>query len=187
MVAIKKSWGLSLGTVCLLLAAVGLIACSTGSGSFRSDQTLQPMPAFELEMLEGGHLSSVELAGRVVLVDLWATWCGPCLVEIPHWNELQGRYAQQGFTVLGITIQSGWADDIQSDIEGFDFEIDYPVVVGTDKVERAFGGILGFHTDFLITRDGKIYKKYTGTYPGKREEIEAAIERLLSEKSEAEI
>lgn len=187
MVTIRRPRGLSLGTVCLLLAAVGLAACSTGSGSFRSDQTPQPMPAFDLETLDGGHLSSAELAGRVVLVDLWATWCGPCLVEIPHWNELQERYAQQGFTVLGITIQSGWAGDIQSDIEGFDFEIKYPVVVGTDEVERAFGGILGFPTAFLITRDGKIYKKYTGTYPAKREEIEAAIERLLSEALEGEI
>lgn len=185
--AIRRSRGLSLGTVCLLLAAVGLTGCSTGSGTSHSEQTRQPMPAFDLGTLDGGHLTSAELAGQVVLVDLWATWCKPCLVEIPHWNELQERFGQQGFTVLGITIQSGWAGDIQSDIEGFDFEIKYPVVVGTDEVERAFGGILGFPTAFLITRNGKIYKKYTGTYPGKREEIEAAIERLLLERPEKEI
>lgn len=187
MAAIRRSWGPGLGTVCLLLAAVGLAACSTGSGASRSEQTPRPMPAFDLETLDGGRLSSAELAGRVVLVDLWATWCGPCLVEIPHWNELQERYAQQGFTVLGITIQSGWASDIRGDIEGFDFEIKYPVVVGTDEVERAFGGILGFPTAFLVARDGKIYRKFTGTYPAKREEIEAAIKRLLSETPEEEI
>ncbi len=185
--AIKRSWGLSLGTVCLLLAAVGLTRCSTGSGTSRSEQTPKPMPAFALETLDGGRFLSADLAGKVVLVDLWATWCLPCLVEIPHWNELQENYSQQGFTVLGITIQSGWAGDIQSDIEGFDFEITYPVVVGTDEVERAFGGILGFPTAFLITRDGKIYNKYTGSYPGKHKEIEAAIERLLSETPEEEI
>ena len=164
-----------------LLATVWLAACSGSPGPDTSAQTLRPMPAFELEALDGNYFSSKKLVGKVVLVDLWATWCKPCLVEIPHWNRFQQRYADQGFTVLGVTIQSGWASDIKSDIEDFDFEIAYPLVVGNYKIEQALGGVLGFPTTFLITRDGKIYKKYTGLYPGKQAEIEASLQILLSE------
>lgn len=146
-------------------------------------QTRRPMPGFELEALDGSRFSSRALAGKVALVDLWATWCKPCIEEIPRWNELLRRYEGRGFAVLGIAIQSGWATDIKADIEKFDFEINYPVVVGNQEIERAFGGVLAFPTTFLITREGKIYKKYVGEYENKHTEIEADIKELLSRKS----
>ena len=96
-----------------LLAVVWLGAPS--ERLFSADSEPRPMPAFELEALDGSRFSSKELAGKVALVDLWATWCKPCLAEIPHWNELHERYGKRGFTVLGITIQSGWVIDIKSD------------------------------------------------------------------------
>ena len=140
------------------------------------------MPAFELESLPGGNFSSQALAGKVALIDFWATWCQPCLEEIPFWNQLQQRYGDRGFTVLGITVQSGWASDIKSDMAKLKLEIRYPVVVGNDQVAQQFGGVLGFPTTFLITRHGQIYKKYTGQYPGKRNQIEADIHKLLAEE-----
>jgi thiol-disulfide isomerase/thioredoxin len=75
------------------------------------------MPPFELETLDGARFSSTALAGKVALVDFWATWCQPCLDEIPFWNQLHQRHAHLGFTVLGIVVQSGWASDVRSDIE----------------------------------------------------------------------
>ena len=164
----------------LLLVAGWLAAWDAALPDIAAAEDQRPMPAFELEALDGSRFSSKELAGKVVLVDLWATWCKPCLAEIPHWNELHERYGKRGFTVLGITIQSGWVTDIKSDIDKFDFEIKYPLVVGNEEVEEAFGGVVGFPTSFLITRDGEIYKKYTGLYPEKQKEIEAAIKKLLS-------
>ncbi len=140
------------------------------------------MPAFELEGLDGTHFSSQALAGKVALVDFWASWCQPCLEEIPFWNQLQKRYAEQGFTMLGITVQSGWASDIKSDIEKSKLEISYPVVVGDEKIAQEFGGVLGFPTTFLITRDGRIYKKYIGQYAAKESQIEADMQTLLSHK-----
>ncbi|MFQ5927362.1 MAG: TlpA family protein disulfide reductase [Terriglobia bacterium] len=181
MVGASQRAGRLLAVVAVLVA-MGLAGCREGPKSAASGQTLRPLPAFELEALDGSRFSSDALAGQVALVDLWATWCKPCLAEIPHWNEFYERYADQGFTVLGITIQSGWASDIKSDVEKFEFEINYPLVVGNEEVEEGFGGVLGFPTTFLITRGGKIYKKYTGLYPDKQAEIEADIKKLLLEK-----
>lgn len=143
-------------------------------------QALQHAPAFDLETVDGTRLSSKVLEGKVVLVDFWATWCQPCIEEIPRWNELHTRYQAKGLVVLGMTIRSGWASDIKPDAERL--KIVYPVVVGNDDVEKGFGGIWGFPTTFLVNRKGQIYKKYTGTYPLKQAQIEADIQRLLAEK-----
>ncbi len=163
-----------------VLVAVGLAASAEGLFSAEPAR-LPPMPSFELKRLDGSGFSSQSLAGKVVLIDLWATWCKPCVEDIPHWNRLQQRYHQQGFTLLGITVQSGWVSDIQEEIEEYDFKIEYPVVVGNEEIEEAFG-VEGFPTAFLVTRDGKIYQKYTGQYPKRRAEIEADIEKLLWQK-----
>ncbi len=138
------------------------------------------MPAFELETLNGSRLSSKTLAGKVALVDFWATWCKPCLEEIPAFNELYARYRDKGLVVVGITLHSGWASDIKPEADKL--KIAYPVVVGDEKAEKGFGGIWGFPTTFLIDRHGRIVKKYTGQDPKKRAQIEAELQKLLSEK-----
>lgn len=145
-----------------------------------------PMPTFDLETLDGKRFLSSTLSGKVALVDFWATWCGYCIQEIPGWNELHLRYAPKGFTVLGITVHSGWASDIKSDIEKLELEIKYPLVIGNDKVAREFGGMLGFPTTFLVDRNGQIYKKYTGQYPQKRAQIAADVQRLLAAKPQGD-
>jgi thiol-disulfide isomerase/thioredoxin len=143
-------------------------------------QALKSAPAFDLESINGSRLTSKALEGKVVLVDFWATWCQPCIEEIPQWNELHARYQAKGLVVLGMTIRSGWASDIKPDAEKL--KIAYPVVVGNDDVEKGFGGIWGFPTTFLVNRKGQIYKKYTGTYPQKQAQVEADIQKLLAEK-----
>lgn len=140
----------------------------------------QRMPAFNLESLDGTRFTSKTLEGKVVLVDFWATWCGPCIEEIPQWNELYSRYQSKGLVVVGMTVRSGWASDIKPDAQKL--KMTYPVVVGNDDVEKGFGGIWGFPTTFLVNRKGQIYKTYTGTTPQKQAQIEADIQKLLAEK-----
>jgi len=166
--------------VAALLAVCFVFTAASGVLPVVLAQALQPAPAFDLEAVDGTRFSSKALEGKVVLVDFWATWCQPCIEEIPRWNELYSRYQGKGFVVLGMTIRSGWASDIKPDAEKL--KIAYPVVVGNDGVEKGFGGIWGFPTTFLVNRKGQIYKKYTGTYPQKQTQIEADIQKLLAEK-----
>ena len=166
--------------VTILLTTCLVFAATSGVVPVVFAQTLKSVPTFDLESINGSRLSSKALEGKVVLVDFWATWCQPCIEEIPHWNELHARYQAKGFVVLGMTIRSGWASDIKPDAEKL--KIAYPVVVGNDDVEKGFGGIWGFPTTFLVNRNGQIYKKYTGSYPQKQAQIEADIQKLLGEK-----
>ena len=142
----------------------------------------KPMPTFELEALDGTRFDSSSLFGKVALIDIWATWCKPCIAEIPFWNALQKKYARKGFTVLGITVRSGRKSEIQSNIKKIGTWIEYPIVIGDEEIEEAFGGIVAFPMTFLIARDGQIHKRYIGSYPGKQAEIESGIELLLSKK-----
>ena len=163
-----------------LLAASCVLACASGFLPVASAQALKPVPAFDLESIDGTRFTSKALEGKVVLLDFWATWCQPCIEEIPQWNELYTRYHAKGLVVVGMTIRSGWASDIKPD--AVKLKITYPVVVGNDDVEKGFGGIWGFPTTFLVNRKRQIYKKYLGAHPQKQAQIEADIQKLLAEK-----
>lgn len=156
------------------------VVVSAASLTVAFAEALHPIPAFDLESVDGTRVTSKALEGKVVLVDFWATWCAPCIEEIPQWNELYARYRDKGFVVLGMTIRSGWAKDIKPDAAKL--KIAYPVLFGNDDVEKGFGGIWGFPTTFLVNRKGQISKKYIGTPPQKQAQIEADIQKLLAEK-----
>lgn len=142
------------------------------------------MPAFDLAALGGGRISDESLAGKVTLIDFWASWCAACLEEIRHWNELHVRYGQDDFQVLGLALQSGSSDDIKPFAEKF--KIRYPVALGNEDVERRFG-IRGFPAAFLIDREGRVRKKYLGQYSSKYAQIERDVQQLLLEKRAAEV
>ena len=138
------------------------------------------MPTFDLAALDGGRISGESLAGKVTLIDFWASWCAACLQEIGHWNELHARYRRDGFLVLGLALQSGSLAEIKPLAEKY--EIRYPVAVGDEDVEREFG-IRGFPAAFLVDREGRIRKKYLGQYSSKYAQIERDLQQLLLEKS----
>jgi thiol-disulfide isomerase/thioredoxin len=161
----------------LLALAAALLMAASGSTRAGSPPADAPIPSFTLSALDRSTFSHDALAGKVALVDFWATWCKPCLDEIPHWNALQDRYAGRGLTVLGITVQSGSATEIKASVAKL--KIDYAIVVGDEGVVIGFGGLTGFPTTFLVDRNGLIRKKYTGQYPSKHAQIERDIHILL--------
>jgi thiol-disulfide isomerase/thioredoxin len=160
----------------LALAAASLVAASGSSGA-ASPAADPKIPFFSLSTLSGSTFSSDALSDKVVLVDFWATWCKPCLDEIPHWNALHARYSGRGFAVLAITVESGAASEIKASVEKL--KIKYQIVIGDADVVTGFGGITGFPTTFLVDRDGFIRKKYAGQYPSKHARIERDIQTLL--------
>jgi len=121
---------------------------------------IRPMaPPFSLTDLNGRKLELADHKGKVVLLDFWATWCGPCRIEIPGFVRLQERYRDQGLVVIGISL-----DDSPEPVREFyrEFRMNYAVAMGNDRVTELYGGIIGLPTNFLIGRDGRIYSRHIG-------------------------
>jgi cytochrome c biogenesis protein CcmG, thiol:disulfide interchange protein DsbE len=129
----------------------------------------KPAPDLKLKDLEGKDVSLTDFAGKVVLVNFWATWCDPCRVEIPWLIDMQAKYASRGFTVVGVAMDDEGKSVVapfiakeRFDVNGQQLPMSYPILIGTDEAADKFGGILGYPTSFLISRDGKQVAKFQG-------------------------
>ena len=129
----------------------------------------KPAPELRLENLDGKQLSLSDLRGKVVFVNFWATWCGPCQDEIPSLIDLQNNYASKGFTVVGIAMDEEGKSVVGPfvskelyDVHGEKLHINYPILLGSDEASDKFGGILGYPTSFLISRNGQVLMKFQG-------------------------
>jgi thiol-disulfide isomerase/thioredoxin len=134
--------------------------------------------------LDGKEIPLESYRGKVVLVNFWATWCEPCQVEIPWLIEMQQKYSSKGFTILGVDADeednkevSAYLAKERFEVNGQKLPINYPILRGNDAVADKFGGLLGYPTSFLISRDGKIVKKVQGLVS--YDEISKAIESQL--------
>jgi thiol-disulfide isomerase/thioredoxin len=134
-------------------------------------------PSFELEDIAGGTTKSAELKGNVSVIDIWATWCEPCIAEIPKFNHLYEEYRNKDVRVVGITAVSPH-NDIPAKAK--EYGMKYTVLVGNDSVVEGFGGVIGWPTTFVMTKNWTVYKKYVGALPDKEARIERDIETLLA-------
>ena len=132
-------------------------------------------PDFSLPNMTGQQLKLSDYRGKVVLLDFWATWCGPCREEIPHFVELQKKLGDRGFQIIGVSM-----DDGPEPVRDFyrQFKINYPVVMGNAKIGELYGGVLGLPIAFVIGRDGRIYSKHIGAtdISSLEREIEAQLQ-----------
>jgi len=136
-----------------------------------------PAPDFDLENVAGGKTKAADLRGKVSIVDFWATWCEPCIAEIPKFNKMTQEYKGQDVQIVGITVESPH-DDIKPKVK--ELGMNYTVLVGNDAVVDGFGGLIGFPTTYVVTKDWKIYKKYLGALPDKDARIKKDIAKLLA-------
>lgn len=134
-------------------------------------------PAYALVTLDGDTVQSAELGGKVVVVNFWATWCPPCRLEMPTLQRLHERRAGDGVVVLGFTTDVGSDTGVRAFLA--ERGITYPVGMATAEHRRAFGGIPGVPTTFLIDRDGVVRHKVVGYFTGPA--LNAAVGRLLSD------
>ena len=132
---------------------------------------------FTLKNVDGKPVKLDTYAGKVVLFDFWATWCGPCKLEIPGFSELYSRYRANGFEVVGLI-----TEDPITNVPAFAKELGMNYTVldanGREDVEDAFGTISGLPTSFLVSRDGRICKTHTGYAP--KAEFEREVNALLA-------
>lgn len=122
-------------------------------------------------------------AGQVVLLNFWATWCGPCKVEIPDLVKLQEAFAQKPVALYGVSIDRGQPGQVQSLVRRFaqKYKINYPILLDSDQgLAQRLGGVMAVPTTFIIDRQGKIRRAYVGPRPF---EVLARDIRALLEES----
>jgi thiol-disulfide isomerase/thioredoxin len=162
---------------------------STGNVSYLSPFVGKPAPDFTLQNLNGQKVSLDSYKGKAVLINFWATWCGPCKVETPWLIELRNNYAGQGFEVLGISTEgddlkaddkTGWAKQ-KAAIAKFVAEehMPYPVLVNGDSLSQTYGGLDAMPTSFYVDRKGNVVAAQMGLTS--ESEMESNIQKALAD------
>jgi thiol-disulfide isomerase/thioredoxin len=159
-------------------AASALPPTSTGKGMVLqfSDKPL-PLPALDLTDLEGHPLSPDRWHGKVLLVNFWATWCGPCREEIPTLVALQERY-KDNLVILGLSIDTRPPAEVRDFVK--QFSVNYPVAIASDALQQAFGGVDAVPSTFVVSPAGSIVQRHVGALSGAITEQEVRVLAGLS-------
>jgi len=161
--------------LCLACLFQGCSTSSVKAASVKPDKDRKEAPSFALKDADGKLVHLSDYRGKVVLLDFWATWCGPCKIEIPWFMELQRADKDKGFEVLGVAMDDeGWET-----VKPFlaDLGVNYRVVMGNDEIAQLYGGVDALPTTFLIDRTGKIAAVHIGL-ASKRDFVDG-VEQLL--------
>jgi peroxiredoxin len=169
----------STGLVLTLAASlIGLASCNstTVRADAKSNKDRKAAPDFALKDADGKTVHLSDYKGKVVVLDFWATWCGPCKIEIPWFMEFEQQYKDKGFAVLGVSMD----DDGWTAVKPYvaKMKMNYRIVLGNDKVGELYGGVDSLPTTFLIDRQGRIASTHIGLTGGK-EDFQNEIVRLL--------
>jgi cytochrome c biogenesis protein CcmG/thiol:disulfide interchange protein DsbE len=136
-------------------------------------------PNFSLKTLDGQEITLSELKGKVVLLDFWGTWCGPCKESIPHLIQIYKSNQEKGIELIGMNMDKGGTEIVRHFVKSMD--IPYPIVMATDDVARSYG-VTGLPTSFLIDRKGKIREKILGFDSAIAKHMASKVAELTSEK-----
>lgn len=154
----------------MLIAVLTLFAFTTGLS-----QTKKKAADFSLKGADGKTVTLSALKGKVVLVNFWATWCGPCRAEVPGFMEVYEKYKSKGFEIVGISLdEEGW-QVVNPFVQRY--KVTYPIVIGSGKLVESYGGFDVIPTTFLVDKNGAIVKEHIG-YMSK-EELEKQLRSLL--------
>jgi peroxiredoxin len=136
-------------------------------------------PSFTVRTLEGDRLELDDLRGRVVLVNFWATWCPPCRLEMPGFQEVWDQYRDHGFTVVGLAADAGGPATVGDFVQAHG--ITYPVAMADRALQARYGGIDALPQSFLLDGRGRVRKRVTGVFS--EAALRKAVEGLLAEEA----
>ena len=173
-----------LATIATICAAVWLSGCGSGPDSVRAavkaESARKPAAEFALKGADGKTVKLSDFKGKVVLLNFWATWCGPCKIEIPWFVEFEQNYRDKGLVVLGVSMdEEGW-----SVVKPFvdSHKVNYRMVIGDDMTAQKYGGVDSLPTSFVIDRQGRIAATHVGLVSKK--EYQNDIDQLLGAATE---
>ena len=126
-------------------------------------ETPQKAPEFELVTLAGDTLRFSDYRGKTVLVNFWATWCGPCIAEMPELISVHEELGPETFSVIGLSMDIAEKDQIQAFID--EMGVNYPIAVDEGAVAEAFGGVYSLPTTFVVDKSGTIKQRTIGLFP----------------------
>ena len=169
--------------LCALALTAAAAGCSSPEASVKA-AAVKPAtqrkqaPEFALKDSNGTTVHLSDYKGKVVLLNFWATWCGPCKVEIPWFIEFEQNYKDRGFAVLGVSMDDDGWDAVKPYLQ--QRKVNYRVVLGNDQVAQNYGGIDSLPTTFVIDRDGRIASTHVGLVS--RRDYDAEVQQLLETK-----
>ncbi len=140
---------------------------------------LGPAPAFKLQDMNGKAVTLAELKGKVVVLDFWATWCGPCRMEIPGYIEMTKKYGKDGLVIVGVSVDQGGPDVVKP--FAAKMGINYPLVMDDEKTSVAYGAVEAIPTTIIIDRDGQVRHRKVGAE--EPSEYEPKVLAILREKA----
>jgi len=167
-----------------------LVADGAGTGDlphFVSPLMNHPAPNFTLQDLSGKKVSLADYRGKAVLINFWATWCGPCKIETPWLVELRNQYASKGFEILGVSLDDLDPDDKarlaeeKRDIAKFAAQehMQYPVLIDGGSIDKPYGGLDALPTSYFVDRTGNVVAAQLGLTS--KDDIEGKIHKALGE------
>ena len=170
------------GVLLIATGAIGaflLTSCSREpavvEAAVKAEKDRKPAPDFTLKDANGQTVKLSDYKGKVILLDFWATWCGPCKIEIPWFIEFEQAYKDKGFSVVGVSMdEEGWSV-VKPYIQ--DRKVNYRILLGTEQVGQLYGGLDSLPTTYLIDRSGRIASVHIGLT--EKDGFQNEITRLL--------
>ena len=154
--------------VIILIGLVFSISC-------KKPEAASELPDVQLKDLNGGTVDLAQFKGKPVIINFWATWCGPCRFEIPMLNELHRKYSPKGLVIVGISTDEEGASIVKPFMK--DLPIEYASYLKGSDTEEKFGGVWALPTTIFFDKDGKQIEKILGVQP--REFFEQKIQQML--------
>ena len=148
------------------------------AGMGLADAAKKPAPNFTLKSLSGKNMKLSEMSGNVVLINFWASWCGPCREEMPYLNALHKKYKSLGFTVLGVNVE-----EQSSNAKGFlsNTPVDFPILLDNkNKVSKMYN-VIAMPTTVVVDRDGNMRYLHKGYKPGDEKKYVKMVKKLIRE------
>jgi thiol-disulfide isomerase/thioredoxin len=144
----------------MLFAGVRAARKNRAGGSPAGQLIGRVAPDFDLPSLDGKNLKLSDLRGKAVLLNFWATYCGPCKIEMPWFVELQKEYGPRGFQIVGVAMDDASTEEIAKFVK--QMGVNYPILLGQESVGQSYGGVGVLPTTFFLDRDGKLIAREFG-------------------------